>query len=398
MESSDHMGMPDEKPYLVEEHNLRELIAEKGYGSVDSFCGPGGLSLGLESAGFKVLFAFDNNKKAIETHKKNLKCNAEVADAHDIDSDYIFSKLENDLSEVDLFAGGPPCQGFSKQKRGAHLGDKRNGLVEEYIGLVKELRPRFFLFENVAIFGQKRGAKYLKLMQESFSRYRLFPHFYNAADFGLAQTRQRFIIVGQRTDLNCNFRIPSPTVSKWKTIGETIGDLPEPPEDYSDHPDYPNHQRARVTEINIKRFSFVPQGGGWQDIPMEHRLECHKKADTSRGGWPDVYGRLCWDGQCPTITGGFDSFTRGRYGHPIEDRPITPREAARIQGFPDWFVFKGTRGDIRSQIGNAVPPPLTEAVALEIGRCLLEADGVLGVSDESEMRFYHGKKYFRGGS
>jgi len=149
-------------------------------------------------------------------------------------------------------------------------------------------------------------------------------------------------------------------------VGEAIGHLPEPPLDYSVHPEYPNHQRARVTEINIERFSFVPQGGGWQDIPFEKRLDTHKKLNTSKGGWPDVYGRLKFDGQCPTITGGFDSFTRGRYGHPLENRPITPREAAILQGFPEKFVFVGNRGDIRSQIGNAVPPPLAEAIGKEI--------------------------------
>jgi len=157
-------------------------------------------------------------------------------------------------------------------------------------------------------------------------------------------------------------------------VGDILSGMPEPPDDYSVHPTYPNHQRARVTPINIKRFSYVPQGGGWIDIPEHLRLDCHKEADTSRGGWPDVYGRLRWDGQCPTITGGFDSFTRGRYGHPFSDRPLTPREAARLQGFPDTFVFSGNRGDIRSQIGNAVPPPLARAVGKEILRCLRVAE------------------------
>jgi DNA (cytosine-5)-methyltransferase 1 len=116
------------------------------------------------------------------------------------------------------------------------------------------------------------------------------------------------------------------------------------------------------------------------DIPHELRLSCHKRVDTNSGGWPDVYGRLEWNGLCPTITGGFDSFTRGRYGHPLQDRPLTPREAARIQGFPDSFIFFGTRADIRSQIGNAVPPPLAEAVGFEIICSLLRADGIIEYS------------------
>jgi DNA (cytosine-5)-methyltransferase 1 len=153
-------------------------------------------------------------------------------------------------------------------------------------------------------------------------------------------------------------------------VGGVIGDLPEPPGDYKDHPDFPNHQAARVTQQNIERFSYVPEGGGWQDIPFDLRLPCHQKVDTSRGGWPDVYGRLRWDGQCPTITGGFDSFTRGRYGHPRSDRPLTPREAARLQSFPDSHVFLGTRHDIRHQIGNAVPPKLAEQIGAQVIRAL----------------------------
>jgi DNA (cytosine-5)-methyltransferase 1 len=96
---------------------------------------------------------------------------------------------------------------------------------------------------------------------------------------------------------------------------------------------------------------------------------------------------LEFDGQCPTITGGFDSFTRGRYGHPRQDRPLTPREAARLQGFPDTFVFVGTRGDIRSQIGNAVPPLLAEAIGTEVLKCLLRADGLMEKDEFEDMCF-----------
>jgi DNA (cytosine-5)-methyltransferase 1 len=132
-----------------------------------------------------------------------------------------------------------------------------------------------------------------------------------------------------------------------------------------------------MNKANLERFSYVPQGGGWQDIPFEKRLKCHQVADTKKGGWPDVYGRLRADGQAPTITGGFDSVSRGRYGHPVENRAITPREAARLQGFPDWYIFHGNRHEVRHQIGNAVPAPL----ALEIGKAIIAA-----LSGESQRR------------
>lgn len=361
----------------ISESSSHAEIKNESYTLVESFAGAGGMSLGLEQVGFELLFAFDNDAVAVGTHCNNLANRCREEDARKIAGDEILAHIGVPRGDLALFAGGPPCQGFSKQKRGAHLGDDRNDLVVEYIRLVDEIRPLFFLYENVAIFGQKRGQRYLEVMHDTLVDYVLYPHFYNSADYGLPQTRKRFIVVGRRTDQVCSFQIPKPTVDTWRTVGEVLGDLPEPPDNYTDHPEYLNHQRARVTSLNIERFSHVPQGGGWQDIPYELRLPCHQNVDVSTGGWPDVYGRLSWDGQCPTITGGFDSFTRGRYGHPLHDRPLTPREAARIQGFPDDFEFAGTRADIRRQIGNAVPPPLAKAVGSEILRSLRVARGQL---------------------
>lgn len=371
------LGILNGNGRILRAHATKGSINKPTYKAIEGFCGPGGMTLGLSQAGFTVALSFDMDQRAVETHLKNLSCPCIPADASKLTGKGLRKLASISPKELALFAGGPPCQGFSKQKRGAHLGDDRNDLILEYVRLVKELNPRFFLLENVAIFGQKRGSVYLQQMGQILQNYKIFPKFYNSADYGLAQTRERFIVVGKRLDQKTTFRSPIPTVTKRKTVGDILAGLPEPPEDYSSHPDFPNHQRARVTEINIKRFSFVPQGGGWQNIPHEYRLECHKKVDISSGGWPDVYGRLRWDGQCPTITGGFDSFSRGRYGHPLNDRPLTAREAARLQGFPDDFVFCGTRGDIRSQIGNAVPPPLAEAVGREIMRSLLCADGII---------------------
>jgi DNA (cytosine-5)-methyltransferase 1 len=389
-----NMGMPDEKHEFSERELIKSLVAEKKYGSVESFSGPGGMSLGLEMAGFKILFAFDYNEAAVATLCHNFGKKGHIIDASKITGREILDSIGLRKGELPLFSGGPPCQGFSKQKRGAHLGDRRNTLILDYLRLIIEMQPRFFLFENVAIFGQKRGRKYIEEFRKTLTGYNLFPRFYNSADYGLAQTRERFMMVGCRKDQDVNYRFPRPTVSKWKTVGEVLTGLPEPPLDYTDHPEFPNHQRARVTETNVKRFSYVPEGGGWQDIPYELRLPCHQKVDTGSGGWPDVYGRLEFNGQCPTITGGFDSFTRGRYGHPRQDRPITPREAARIQGFPDSFVFVGNRGDIRSQIGNAVPPPLAEAVGTEVLKCLLCADGLMKKDDSIDSSLTEQMDFF----
>lgn len=357
---------------------------------MDAFCGGGGLSLGLQQAGFRPGYAFDSNDAAIETYRANVGGEAEVRLVESLDGSTIQERTGG-AGRVALLAGGPPCQGFSKQKRGAHNGDGRNHLVLDFTRLIAEVQPRYFLLENVSMLGQKRGQKYTTHLLDSLTAdYRIYPHFYNCADYGLAQTRERFILVGESRKMAPRFRVPQPTVRRWRTVGEALEGIPEPPTDYTEHPNFANHYRAKVTAANIERFSFVPQGGGWQDIPMKHRLPCHQTVDITSGGWPDVYGRLKWDGQCPTITAGFDSFTRGRYGHPKYDRPITPREAARLQGFPDDFRFFGTRWDVRLQIGNAVPPPLSRA----IGETILKAlrGELTEHSDQAEQaRLFPGK-------
>ena len=353
------------------------------YTCIDSFCGAGGLALGLDQAGFEVLMSFDANPCAVETFKANVFDRCLHEKAENLTGKRLFKEAAFD-GKLDLFAGGPPCQGFSKQKRGAHLGDERNELVLEFARLVHETAPRFFLMENVDQLGKKRGRDFVERVQEELGGYDLYPHFYNSADYGLAQTRVRFVVVGKSKKVKSAYRVPGPTVARWTTVGEALQGLPEPPEDYRTHPDFPNHYQAKVTPINIERFSHVPQGGGWWDIPEKLRLRCHQNVDRRSGGWPDVYGRLKINGQAPTITGGFDSFTRGRYGHPFQNRPLTPREAARLQGFPDDFRFCGTRGDVRSQIGNAVPPPLAAAIGGSILRTLMIEDGVVASSAEDE--------------
>lgn len=335
----------------------------------------------MRRAGFEVLVSFDASACAVETFRRNVAESCLLAKAEDLTAAKLFGKAGFD-GRLDLFAGGPPCQGFSKQKRGAHLGDARNELVFEFARLVREACPRFFLLENVDQLGKKRGKDFVSRIQEELLGYDLYAHFYNCADYGLAQTRVRFVIVGKSRNVKARFHMPRPTVERWVTVGEALNGMPEPPVDYSEHPEYPNHYRARVTSINVERFSHVPQGGGWWDIPEPLQLPCHRKVDRRSGGWPDVYGRLKLDGQAPTITAGFDSFTRGRYGHPLYDRPLTPREAGRLQGFPDDFRFFGTRWDIRSQVGNAVPPPLGEALGLAILQTLLVEDGLAQPRDE----------------
>jgi len=336
--------------------------------AIETFAGAGGMSLGLQKAGFVVKHAFDIDPWAVETYSQNIGTHIKQADAREVDGKALKKKLR--LSEIDLMSGGPPCQGFSKQRRGAHnVTDERNDLVLEYARLVDELNPRAFLFENVQIFGQKRGKELIDHVEESLPKFRIHRFFVNASAFGLAQRRGRFVMIGIRRDVSDAIPLLSMT-GAMKTVRDAIGDLPPPPDDFTEHAKIANHIKCKITALNEQRFRHVPPGGGWPDIPEKLRLDCHNGVDPTKGGWPDVYGRLEWDGQCPTITAGFDSFTRGRYGHPEQHRSLTLREGARLQGFPDKFRFYGTRHDIRLQIGNAVPPPLAHAAGKAIARVL----------------------------
>lgn len=340
--------------------------ANKKLTCIETFAGAGGMSLGLAAAGFDVRAAFDIDRWAVETYRRNISDHCRVRDIRAVNGRELLDELG--LTELDVLSGGPPCQGFSKQKRGAHLkADERNDLVREYARLILEAQPKTFIFENVQIFGQKRGRELLEYVEETLPGYDIHRFFVSASDFGLAQKRSRFVMIGVRHDISSLVPVLE-KVGHLATVRQAIGDLPPPPDDYREHPTIANHIKCRITALNEERFRHVPQGGGWPDIPEHLRLDCHNGVDVTKGGWPDVYGRLHWDGQAPTITAGFDSFTRGRYGHPEQHRSLTLREGARLQGFPDDFRFYGTRYDVRLQIGNAVPPPLAKAIGEAVAR------------------------------
>lgn len=246
---------------------------------IEGFCGAGGMSLGLKQAGFDVRLAFDINENAVETYNKNIGNHCEKLDASIVSGKFLLEKA-GIKTRLDLFSGGPPCQGFSKQRRGAHLlDDDRNKLVLEYSRLVNELKPRAFLFENVEIFGQKRGKDLIDEIKNKLFDYNIYTYFICSSDFGVAQKRGRFLMIG--IDKSEGKIVPKLLKSdKTLTIRDVIGQLPPPPEDYKEHPDIPNHIKCKITKINEERFSHVPPGGGWKDIPYDLRLKCHQKVDT----------------------------------------------------------------------------------------------------------------------
>lgn len=347
------------------------------YSCIDSFCGAGGLALGLQRAGINILFSFDIDSKCIETINKNSKYfqhPAEVADISDMLNGTLLKRCNLKRGELFLLAGGPPCQGFSVQRRGDDT-DIRNDLVLKYGQLINELYPYYFVMENVSGIAGKRGKTiFEKLIEDVVSiGYTVHIQLLDAQNYGVPQRRKRYIIIGERKDLGVHYEYPK-SKEEHRTVRDAIGYLPEPPADGKDHPDFSLHRRDKLSPINLKRIQAIREGQGRDDLPNELLADCHK-IDSSIIGFRSVYGRMAWDDVAPTITARFDSFTRGKFGHPVQDRTISLREGALLQTFPEDFIFTGNKVDIARQIGNAVPPYMAEQIGISIIECYKKAEG-----------------------
>ena len=334
------------------------------YTVIDCFCGAGGLSLGFEKAGFNVEYAFDLDEKAVLTYNKNKQYHhgpAFVRDIYKVSKRSIEKDIGHKLGRVDVVIGGPPCQGFSVQRRGED-NDPRNQLVLEYVRLLKEIKPRFFVMENVGGILSQRGKPYISALFDNLTQagYKIQQSKLTASDYGVPQDRKRVVIVGELTDSDkLSFNYPAPLKQPKKSVRDAIEDLMD-----KDESDVANHKADRLSEINLKRIRAIKEGEGHDSLPEELQLECHKKNLDHRH--LDTYGRMAWDQPGPTITARFDSFSRGRFGHPVLDRTITLREGARLQTFPDDFEFVGSKVEVARQIGNAVPPLLGKVIAESI--------------------------------
>jgi len=335
---------------------------------VDSFSGAGGLSLGLQEAGFDLLLSFDNDPKCIDTIRSNPKYFLHPALCEDIRNmleGQLLNKIGLKRGELFLLAGGPPCQGFSVQRIGEDA-DSRNELVLLYSELIDEVRPMFFVMENVSGIQGKRGKKILAEVIKKMESigYHVHRRLIDAEDYGVPQRRKRIVLVGERSDVGSTYDFPKPTGER-RTVRDTMEFLPPPPEDGKPHPDYLLHRRDRLSEKNIMRINALGQGQGRDFLPEELLADCHR-VDSSIIGHRNVYGRMAWDDVAPTITARFDSFTRGLFGHPDQPRSISLLEGALLQTFPLDFEFAGSKIEIARQIGNAVPPKLAKAIGESI--------------------------------
>ncbi|MCE2498714.1 MAG: DNA cytosine methyltransferase [Nitrosopumilaceae archaeon] len=344
--------------------------------AVDAFCGAGGMSYGLMRSGFNICYAFDNDDRAIASYASNVDAACAPRDAYDIDLRRVLRSRGIDLGSVALVAGGPPCQGFSVQRRGDDA-DPRNDLVRVFFDMAFTVNPTFVLMENVLGMRGDRGKSLMQYVRDECGRRGYFFHTreLNAADFGAPQIRRRFFIVAEKIEGGKpHFHFPEPQYGsgEYRTVRDAIADLPSPPSDGSEHALIPNHRSDVLSERNRRRFMHVPQDGGRDNIPFGMRLNCHK-ISTERAGHRYVYGRLSWKKPSGVITARFDSLTRGRFGHPEENRSLSLREGARLQTFPDSFVFQGSKIEVARQIGNAVPPVLAESLGRSIIKSLKHA-------------------------
>ena len=328
---------------------------------IDLFAGAGGFTLGFVQAGFQPLFAVEIDKDAAATYEANFGPHCTTADINGV----------RDFPCADVIIGGPPCQGFSNL--GAHIpNDPRNQLWRHFIRAVKQVRPKVFVIENVPpLLSSAEGAEIVREAKDL--GYEVRAHILNAADYGAPQRRKRAIIIGSRVG---TVLFPEPThvdpkkkdlttqhLCNWATVRQAIGDLPLEPTGYSWH--VGRHPTAK----SLERYRHIPPGGNRWNLPRHLTPQCWIRK--TKGG-TDLFGRLTWDAPSVTIRTEFFKPEKGRYLHPQAHRPITHREASRLQCFPDDFVWKGSKIEAAKQIGNAVPVKLAYAIARAVKRMIEE--------------------------
>lgn len=341
--------------------------------SIDLFSGGGGLSQGLQNAGFNIIGAVENDHIAVETYKVNYP-NATVfeQDIRFISGEQFLKKLNLKKGELDLLAACPPCQSFSTLTRNFNILDYRNSLINEVARLVESIMPKSIMIENVPGI-VKRGRSFLNefIVKLEYLGYIVNFDVLQVADYGVPQSRKRFVLLA---GLGKEIKIPEPThskegidgKSKWRTVSDAISDLDEPIT-INESFEYGGPQKLnwnivrRLSEINLKRLAYLKPGANRFDIPDNLRPKCHQGRNT---GFNNVYGRMSWYSPAPTITGGCTVLSKGRFGHPEKQRAISVREAARLQTFPDNYRFKTNSIDRVSQIiGNALPCLFAERMA-----------------------------------
>lgn len=340
----------------------------------DFFCGCGGTSRGFQKTGMEVVFALDIDVDAKQTFVDNFPkttfCNKSVSDLEVTDIEPVLKQNEHSYK---LFCGCAPCQPFTKQFTERAKNDSQKSLLVQFGGSVEKYKPDFVFVENVP--GLQKVPKHKHGPLPTFKEmlrdtgYHLAYGVVAAQDYGSPQLRRRFVLLASKHGI---ISLPAPTHgvelrNPYKTVRDAIADLP-PIEagEACKNPKYPNHRASNLSEINMLRIKASKHdGGGRNNWPIDLWPECYTRTNDNgdvHPGHTDCYGRLWWDKSATGLTTRCNSYSNGRFGHPEQDRAISIREAARLQGFDDSFEFTGSISSMARQIGNAVPVDLAYAM------------------------------------
>ncbi len=347
---------------------------------IDLFCGAGGMSLGFHRAGFRQVLAIDMDPASIATYRANFGDHARVAD--------IVKLVEgafDSIPRADIVIGGPPCQGFSLLNK-KKVGDARRQLWRPYLDVVRASGAKAFVMENVPQLLDSDEFEEI-LFEAKQLGFTVASAKLLAADYGVPQRRTRAFVVGVLEGDPSNVFPPPPTHESphrsianlfdalpdrlpWRTVRDAIGELPPPVGTgiRAEPSPLDLHFGRTPTETSMARYRAIPEQGMNREDLLRRAPQLTPKCWIDKKGGTDLMGRLWWDRPAFTIRTEFFKPEKGRYLHPEQHRPITHREAARLQSFPDSFIFCGTKIEIARQIGNAVPPLLAEAVAKSVAQ------------------------------
>jgi DNA (cytosine-5)-methyltransferase 1 len=339
---------------------------EHGLTAIDLFSGCGGLSQGLKVAGFTVKAAVEIDRKAQETYRLNHpKTRLYSDDVRKLDPVQILLETGLKVGELDLLAGCPPCQGFSRlrtKNKMPAVDDERNDLINDFLRFAEVMQPKTIMLENVPALA--KDSRFISVRSQlHILGYQTVVNVLDAADYSVPQRRKRLIMLASRVHTPV-VAVKSP---KRLTVRKALRGMPEPRQSKDKLHGLEESRSQKVRDL----IALIPKdGGSRKDLPPQFQLDCHKRSD----GFKDVYGRLAWDAVSPTITSGCHNPSKGRFLHPEENRTITLREAAVLQGFPRSYKFDVIHGkqSIALMIGNALPPPFITAQANELRRGLQE--------------------------
>lgn len=325
---------------------------------ISLFSGAGGFSIGFNALGYKCIFANDIDEDAEKTHKLNFPKTPFIRRD-------IAKLLPSEILEAtngikpDVIIGGPPCQGFSMMGD-KHGSDPRNQLFKNYVNLVRNLKPKCFVFENVKGLAQLHKGEFLSNLSKDFSNcgYDIYFKILNSSDYGVPQNRERVILFGTRINKKFNFPAANQQtireIKSFKNVGEAINDLA------NKDSKIPNHLALKHKDIVLERYKLIPEGG---KLPPPDEMP----ENIRRKNFGSTYIRLDRNKPSVTLVPGNNAFPV----HPVLNRSLTPREAARIQTFPDGHIFTGTRRKQCILVGNAVPPLLAANIARVVKEHLL---------------------------